>query len=151
MEKSCKPDDAFIVRALVAGEIVPPELMTVADGWHLGPPKSAIETFMEITRDAAVDAFEQYYTDYVNDGLLHPPEEGTVEMQLSKVGWPSLKRLMAEQPKLYEAFIAETAYDFLIELLRSQSRNETGYALCHVDQVSLGDHTLTLRGLSVPF
>ena len=58
---------------------------------------------------------------------------------------------MADRPRLYEAFIEDIAYDFLIELFRSRDRIETGYALCRIDQVALGDRLLVLRGLAVPF
>ena len=66
-------------------------------------------------------------------------------------GLPTLKRLMADRPALYEALIVCLAYDFLNELFRASGPPKTGYAICRVDRAEFRDRRLVLQGLAFPF
>jgi len=151
------PPQVIVTRALVAGKSVPPASITVADGWHRDMPASVEAITVEITREAALERFETYYNDYVDDCRRFPPEDdmssagACVERQLMEAGLPTLERLMADRPALYEALILSLAYDFLNALFRTSGPLETGYAICRVDTAELGDDRLVLRGLAYRF
>lgn len=144
--------------ALVTGKSVSPESITVGGNWYRVPPEGAVAITIEIDRRTAVEAFQSYYDDYVADGRRFPPDAEEVsgngsspEWQLMEAGWPTLERLMADRPRLYEALVVDLAFDFLNELFRLSGRVETGFAICQIDVAALGERALVLRGHAMPF
>jgi len=151
------PGQAIVASALVAGKSVPPGSITVGDGWHREMPASVEAIAIEIPRAAAFERIEAYYDDYVDDCRRFPPEDDAssagagLERQLMDAGLPTLERLMADQPALYEALIVCLAYDFLNELFRASGPLKSGYAICRVDAAELRERALVLRGLAYRF
>jgi hypothetical protein len=122
------------MRVFVEGKPVPPE--QIAPRAHnfgqLAAGQVTVDCLLEIPVAAVVAEFAGFYRDYAEDDRLHGDgDEPPFALELRRLGWPPLERVVGESPDLFARLAESTGYDLVLAVL---PRHPEG-AVYHVNEV----------------